>query len=110
MYNKQLLHTYSTKMWETLKYISIYFPVVNENVSLVISRQILTDVSTQLALIPHATSKTISHFILDKVRNTYSFHFISANNDFYITFFLLGIDFWGSISFFLSSAEWKEYK
>ncbi|KAL1115743.1 hypothetical protein AAG570_006033, partial [Ranatra chinensis] len=42
--------------------------VVNENVSLVISRQILTDISTQLALLPDAISKSVSHYILDKVQ------------------------------------------
>lgn len=44
-----------------------YFAVVNENVSLVISRQILTDISNQLTVLPDEISKAISHFILDKV-------------------------------------------
>lgn len=43
------------------------FLVVNENVSLVISRQILTDISSQLTQLPDDVSKSISHYILDKV-------------------------------------------
>ncbi|XP_049802081.1 COP9 signalosome complex subunit 4 isoform X1 [Schistocerca nitens] len=42
--------------------------IVNENVSLVISRQILTDVSTQLAVAPDPISKAVSHYTLDKVQ------------------------------------------
>lgn len=42
--------------------------VVNEHVSLVISRQILTDVGVQLVKLPDETSKTVSHFTLDKVQ------------------------------------------
>lgn len=45
-----------------------YISVVNENVSLVISRQILTDVSTQLTNLPDAVSKSVSHFTLEKVQ------------------------------------------
>lgn len=45
-----------------------FFAVVNEHVSLVISRQILTDVGTQLAKLPDETSQTVSHFTLDKVQ------------------------------------------
>lgn len=41
---------------------------MNEHVSLVISRQILTDVGTQLAKLPDETSQTVSHFTLDKVQ------------------------------------------
>lgn len=44
------------------------FSVVNENVSLVISRQILTDVSTQLSNLPDNVSKTIAHFTVEKVQ------------------------------------------
>lgn len=36
--------------------------------SLVISRQILTDVSTQLTYLPDAVSKAVSHFTLEKVQ------------------------------------------
>jgi COP9 signalosome complex subunit 4 len=43
------------------------FSVVNENVSLVISRQILTDVSTQLTVLSDPISKAVSHYTLDKV-------------------------------------------
>lgn len=43
--------------------------VVNENVSLVISRQILSDVSTQLLPdLPDGQSKLLAHFTLEKVR------------------------------------------
>ncbi|XP_067003342.1 COP9 signalosome complex subunit 4 [Anabrus simplex] len=42
--------------------------IVNENVSLVISRQILTDVSTQLVGLPDFISKAVSHYTLDKVQ------------------------------------------
>lgn len=41
---------------------------MNENVSLVISRQILTDVSTHLANLPDDASKVVSHYTLDKVQ------------------------------------------
>lgn len=42
--------------------------VVNENVSLVISRQILSDVSTQLLPdLPDSQSKLLAHFTLEKV-------------------------------------------
>jgi hypothetical protein len=41
--------------------------VVNENVSLVISRQMLTDVSTQLTVLSDPISKAVSHYTLDKV-------------------------------------------
>lgn len=43
-------------------------PVVNEQVSLVISRQILSDVATQLTQLPDNISSEISHFTLDKVQ------------------------------------------
>lgn len=41
---------------------------MNEHVSLVISRQILTDVSSQLIKLPDDISKLVSHFALDKVQ------------------------------------------
>lgn len=41
--------------------------VVNDSVSLVISRQILTDVTNHLTKLPDELSKSISHFTLDKV-------------------------------------------
>lgn len=44
------------------------YSVVNEHVSLVISRQILTDVGNQLSRLPDETSKCVSHFALDKVQ------------------------------------------
>ncbi|XP_014239527.1 COP9 signalosome complex subunit 4 [Cimex lectularius] len=42
--------------------------IVNENVSLVISRQVLTDITGHLLVLREDSSKTISHFILDKVQ------------------------------------------
>lgn len=42
--------------------------IVNENVSLVISRQILTDISNQLTVLPDNISKAVSHYTLDKVQ------------------------------------------
>lgn len=42
--------------------------VVNENVSLVISRQILTDIGNQLARLSDDVSKIVSHFTLEKVQ------------------------------------------
>ncbi|GAB6028555.1 COP9 signalosome complex subunit 4 [Chamberlinius hualienensis] len=42
--------------------------IVNENVSLVISRQILTDVGTLLTKLPDDLSKQVSHFTLEKVQ------------------------------------------
>lgn len=41
---------------------------MNENVSLVISRQILTDISNQLSVLPDGISKAVSHYTLDKVQ------------------------------------------
>ncbi|XP_063243981.1 COP9 signalosome complex subunit 4 [Bacillus rossius redtenbacheri] len=42
--------------------------IVNENVSLVISRQILTELSNRLAQQPDTIAKVVSHYILDKVQ------------------------------------------
>ncbi|KNC33541.1 COP9 signalosome complex subunit 4 [Lucilia cuprina] len=42
--------------------------IVNEHVSLVISRQILNDVGIQLSKLPDEVSKQVSHFTLDKVQ------------------------------------------
>jgi len=42
--------------------------IVNENVSLVISRQILTDISIRLTQMPDDVSKTIALYMLDKVQ------------------------------------------
>ncbi|XP_001607868.2 COP9 signalosome complex subunit 4 [Nasonia vitripennis] len=42
--------------------------IVNENVSLVISRQVLTDVSNRLQVLPDEISKAVSHYTLDKVQ------------------------------------------
>lgn len=45
----------------------MFIIVVNENVSLVISRQVLTDVSSRLLFLPDEISKAVSHYTLDKV-------------------------------------------
>jgi len=42
--------------------------IVNENVSLVISRQLLTDVATELVKIEGSVSKAVSHFTLEVVQ------------------------------------------
>ncbi|CAH0564062.1 unnamed protein product [Brassicogethes aeneus] len=42
--------------------------IVNENVSLVISRQILSEISTQLMKLPDEVSKIVSHYMLEKVQ------------------------------------------
>ncbi|XP_053995159.1 COP9 signalosome complex subunit 4 [Hylaeus anthracinus] len=42
--------------------------IVNEYVSLVISRQVLTDVSNRLLLLPDEISKAVSHYTLDKIQ------------------------------------------
>lgn len=47
---------------------SWFSAVVNENVSLVISRQLLTDVGNHLNTLPDDVSKLVSHFTLDKVQ------------------------------------------
>uniref|UniRef100_A0A672LEC2 COP9 signalosome complex subunit 4 n=1 Tax=Sinocyclocheilus grahami TaxID=75366 RepID=A0A672LEC2_SINGR len=42
--------------------------VVNENVSLVISRQLLTDFCTHLQNLPDGTAKAVCHFTLEKIQ------------------------------------------
>jgi COP9 signalosome complex subunit 4 len=42
--------------------------IVNDQVSLVISRQILTDICTHLTKLPDESSQAISHFLLDRVQ------------------------------------------
>lgn len=42
--------------------------IVNDQVSLVISRQILTDICNHLIKLPDEPSQTISHFLLDRVQ------------------------------------------
>ncbi|XP_046567308.1 COP9 signalosome complex subunit 4-like [Haliotis rubra] len=41
--------------------------LVNENVSLVISRQILSDFTSQLSKLPDAIAKQVAHYTLDKI-------------------------------------------
>lgn len=49
--------------------ISIFLlTVVNENVSLVISRQLLTDFCTHLPNLPDTTAKAVYHFTLEKIQ------------------------------------------
>lgn len=42
--------------------------MVNENVSLVISRQLLTDFCTHLPNLPDGTAKSVYHFTLEKIQ------------------------------------------
>lgn len=42
--------------------------VVNENVSLVISRQLLSDFCVHLTTLPDSTSKAVCHFTLEKIQ------------------------------------------
>lgn len=51
-----------------MSYNNISFTVVNENVSLVISRQLLTDFCTHLPSLPDATAKAVYHFTLEKIQ------------------------------------------
>lgn len=52
-----------------MKYIPFHiFSVVNDQVSLVISRQILTEICVQLTKLPDEISSSISHYTLDKVQ------------------------------------------
>lgn len=41
--------------------------MANENVSLVVSRIILSDVATSLSKLPDETSQEVAHYILEKV-------------------------------------------
>lgn len=51
-----------------LEIFGILFAVVNEHVSLVISRQILSEVAVHLTSLSDEISLAISHFTLDKVQ------------------------------------------
>lgn len=61
-----LLSNTGSELIDTLKLF--VEAIVNEHVSLVISRQILTDVGVQLSKLPDDISKVVSHFTLDKVQ------------------------------------------
>ena len=45
-----------------------FVPVVNENVSLVISRQLLTDFCSHLQQLEDVVAKQVAHFTLEKVQ------------------------------------------
>uniref|UniRef100_A0A2A4IXY3 COP9 signalosome complex subunit 4 n=1 Tax=Heliothis virescens TaxID=7102 RepID=A0A2A4IXY3_HELVI len=62
----EILKSTETELAESLK--AFVEAIVNENVSLVISRQLLTDVSTHLALLPDLVSQEVSHFALDVIQ------------------------------------------
>ena len=51
-----------------LSLFTSFLVVVNENVSLVISRQLLTDFCTHLPNLPDSTAKAIYHFTLEKIQ------------------------------------------
>ncbi|KAF2347613.1 Proteasome component (PCI) domain [Trinorchestia longiramus] len=54
---------------EMVKALQIFVEaIVRETVSLVISRQLLTEVSTKLTTMPDEVAKTVAHFTLDKVQ------------------------------------------
>uniref|UniRef100_A0A8C0GUR2 COP9 signalosome complex subunit 4 n=1 Tax=Chelonoidis abingdonii TaxID=106734 RepID=A0A8C0GUR2_CHEAB len=71
-----LLINYGLVISKALTYISslissfycVFELVVNENVSLVISRQLLTDFCTHLPNLPDSTAKEIYHFTLEKIQ------------------------------------------
>ncbi|XP_026746345.1 COP9 signalosome complex subunit 4 isoform X1 [Trichoplusia ni] len=62
----EILKSPETDLAESLK--AFVEAIVNENVSLVISRQLLTDVSTHLALLTDHVSQEVSHFALDVIQ------------------------------------------
>lgn len=62
-----MFSTYGCKH-DFLLYVYLCFTVVNENVSLVISRQLLTDFCTHLPSLPDATAKAVYHFTLEKIQ------------------------------------------
>lgn len=62
---ESILATNGSQLIDTLKLF--IEAIVNEHVSLVISRQILTDVGVHLTKLPDDISKIVSHFTLDKV-------------------------------------------
>ncbi|CAG2119927.1 unnamed protein product, partial [Medioppia subpectinata] len=64
-YLENVLKTTNEELEDGLK--AFIETIVNENVSLVISRQLLTEVSQHLASLPPVISKNISHFTLEKV-------------------------------------------
>ncbi|GFG37299.1 hypothetical protein Cfor_05322 [Coptotermes formosanus] len=66
---RSLLDTILTSRDDLTETLKVFIEaIVNENVSLVISRQILTDVSTQLTVLSDPVSKAVSHYTLDKVQ------------------------------------------
>ncbi|XP_063698827.1 COP9 signalosome complex subunit 4 [Culicoides brevitarsis] len=62
----QVMTNTGNELIETLKLF--IEAIVNENVSLVISRQILTDIGNQFVRLPDDVSKVVSHFTLEKVQ------------------------------------------
>ncbi|GBP68559.1 COP9 signalosome complex subunit 4 [Eumeta japonica] len=62
----EILKNPEPEITETLK--AFVEAIVNENVSLVISRQLLTDVGTHLSLLPDNVSQEVSHFALDVIQ------------------------------------------
>lgn len=52
----------------TYRSVLFFSTVVNENVSLVISRQLLTDFCTHLPNLPDGTAKAVYHFTLEKIQ------------------------------------------
>ncbi|XP_045476204.1 COP9 signalosome complex subunit 4 [Harmonia axyridis] len=67
---RQILETILNESGEELtECLQVFIEaIVNENVSLVISRQILTEISQHLMGLSDDVSKAVSHFMLDKVQ------------------------------------------
>uniref|UniRef100_A0A4W6CWB5 COP9 signalosome complex subunit 4 n=1 Tax=Lates calcarifer TaxID=8187 RepID=A0A4W6CWB5_LATCA len=63
---EKAIHFTDADQLESLK--AFVEAMVNENVSLVISRQLLTDFCTHLPNLPDATAKAVYHFTLEKIQ------------------------------------------
>uniref|UniRef100_A0A8D0HCV8 COP9 signalosome complex subunit 4 n=1 Tax=Sphenodon punctatus TaxID=8508 RepID=A0A8D0HCV8_SPHPU len=63
---EKAIHLSGVEQLEALK--AFVEAMVNENVSLVISRQLLTDFCTHLPNLPDSTAKEIYHFTLEKIQ------------------------------------------
>lgn len=62
----EILKNSESELVEPLK--AFVEAIVNENVSLVISRQVLAEVSTHLSVLPDAISREVSHYCLEVVQ------------------------------------------
>lgn len=62
------VQTFFTRFWPRYNKFILELLVANENVSLVISRQILSEFCGQLGDLPDAVSKEVAHYTLEKVQ------------------------------------------